>query len=222
MGGVEITVQNAVVLAIRLFSYSMPLLTPVMNASMAMYSGSKLFSMEFELPKLNLLLNISNVAFFFVGTLPIDHELLKSIADSKEFYKPVALIILTIMNLVNLITTFVIMDVVILNTKTKIKHKVEQIRIYIEDLDEVIQLWITTDAVLAVPVLMIFTTQQLLSTLVVYVFARGKIIYLFLKKSLKEFKKLLLLFYIIGVICFIIQLCILLDLQLMIFLAILF
>ena len=183
MGGVEITVQNAVVLAIRLFSYSMPLLTPIMNASMAMYSGSKLFSMEFELPKLNLLLNISNVAFFFVGTLPIDHELLKSIADSKEFYKPVALIILTIMNLVNLITTFVIMDVVILNTKTKIKHKVEQIRIYIEDLDEVIQLWTTTDAVLAVPVLMIFTTQQLLSTLVVYVFATGKIIILFLKKS---------------------------------------
>lgn len=169
-----LSIREGVVLAVKLISYTIPILTFIMNSSMAMNLEDHLFSMEKELPMSVILKYTMDVALYYIGVGPVDLNIFQTFNDSKECYKAVTFMLMVVFNITNLVPTFIVIDMVLNETRSRFKDLMGKIKLENNHLDEVIQRWKMTCSALSIPFFLLFTALQVLVTLVCYACFTGR------------------------------------------------
>ncbi len=156
-----------------MLSYTLPILSWIMNIFIGIKLGADLFTLETDLPLRVIILQVVTVTPYYVSFYFLDIDILEMITNLRSCYKPICFILLNAFNIITLSTSFILLAVVLVETCNKFKIKLGKICLSPEDLDEVIYLYQRASSALSLPFLVIFTIQQVLVTLVAYVCITG-------------------------------------------------
>ncbi len=126
------------------------------------------FNFDMDIPLSILMIDILDIFFYMGGIIPLDSDVYKLISDPEQFYKALLFSALMIYNIFTLYPSFVLMGMVGNYTEQCFKNMMEKNILQIEDLQNVIEIWNTTCSALGVPMLVMFTSQQIVSVLTVY------------------------------------------------------
>ena len=158
-----------------MLSYTLPILTWIINIFIGINLGADLFTLETDLPIRVIIVQVVNVTPYYVSLYFLDLVILEMLTDLRSFYKPTCFILLNTFNIITLSSSFILMAVVLVETCNKFKIKLGKICLNPEDLDEVIYLYEKASLALSLPFLVIFTINQVLVTLVAYVCITGEL-----------------------------------------------
>ena len=157
-----------------MLSYTLPILTWIINIFIGINLGADLFTLETDLPIRVIIVQVVNVTPYYFSLYFLDLVILEMLTDLRSFYKPICFILLNTFNIITLSSSFILMAVVLVETCNKFKMKLGKICLNPEDLDEVIYLYEKASSALSLPFLIIFTINQVLVTLVAYVCITGE------------------------------------------------
>ena len=166
--GEVVTVKEGVVLAIKLLSFATLLLSLAMTVPIALNLDELFFNFDMDIPLSLLMIGILDIFFYMGGIIPLDRDVYKLISDPEQFYKALLFTALMTYNIFTLFPSFVLMGMVGNYTEQCFKNTMEKSILQIEDLQNVIEIWSTTCSALGAPMLIMFTSQQIVSVLTIY------------------------------------------------------
>ena len=166
--GEVLTVKEGVVLAIKLLSFATLFLSLQMSIPMAMNLEDLLYNFDMDIPLSLLITCILDICFFMGGIIPLDRDIYKLISDPEQFYKALLFSALMVHNILSLFPSFVLMGIVTNYTEQYLQTIMNKNILQIDDLQNVMKIWNTTCSALGYPLLVMFSSQQIISVLTIY------------------------------------------------------